>query len=98
MQLYLLRLEIKNDFTSKKLRIEKKENREIQDMLDLNTIDKKSLEKAIQIFGLYKRYKDKRKKKSRLLRTLVKRNIRKIPMEIEIYYIVLKPELENNQV
>ena len=67
-------------------------------MLDLNTIDKKSLEKAIQIFGLYKRYKDKRKKKSRLLRTLVKRNIRKIPMEIEIYYIVLKPELENNQV
>jgi len=98
LQLYLLRLEIKNDFTSKKLRIEKKENREIQDMLDLNTIDKKSLEKAIQIFGLYKRYKDKRKKKSRLLRTLVKRNIRKIPMEIEIYYIVLKPELENNQV
>ena len=98
MQLYLLRLEIKNDFTFKKLKIEKKENREIQDMLDLNTIDKKSLEKAIQIFGLYKRYKDKRKKKSRLLRTLVKRNIRKTPMEIEIYYIVLKPELENNQV
>ena len=98
MQLYLLRLEIENNFTSKRLRIEKKENREIQDMLDLNTIDKRSLEKAIQIFGLYKRYKDKRKKKSRLLRTPVKRNIRKTLMETEIYYIVLKPGLENNQV
>ena len=97
MQLHLLRLEIENDFTSKRLRIEKKENREIQDILDLNTIDKRSLEKAIQIFGLYKRYKHKKKKKSRLLRTLVKRNIRKTPMEIEIYYIVLKPGLENNQ-
>ena len=97
MQLYLLRLEIKNDFISKRLRIEKKENREIQDMLNLNTIDKRSLEKAIQIFGLYKKYKDKRKKKSRLLRTPVKRNIRKTPMEIEIYYIVLKLGLENNQ-
>jgi len=98
LQLHLLRLEIENDFTSKRLRIEKKENREIQDILDLNTIDKRSLEKAIQIFGLYKRYKHKKKKKSRLLRTLVKRNIRKTPMEIEIYYIVLKPGLENNQV
>ena len=97
MQLHLLRLEIENDFTSKRLRIEKKENREIQDILDLNTIDKRSLEKAIQIFGLYKRNKHKKKKKSRLLRTLVKRNIRKTPMEIEIYYIVLKPGLENNQ-
>ena len=97
MQLHLLRLEIENDFTSKRLRIEKKENREIQDILDLNTIDKRSLEKAIQIFGLYKRYKHKKKKKSRLLRTLVKRNIRKTPMEIEIYYIVLKLGLENNQ-
>jgi len=97
LQLHLLRLEIENDFTSKRLRIEKKENREIQDILDLNTIDKRSLEKAIQIFGLYKRYKHKKKKKSRLLRTLVKRNIRKTPMEIEIYYIVLKPGLENNQ-
>jgi len=97
LQLHLLRLEIENDFTSKRLRIEKKENREIQDILDLNTIDKRSLEKAIQIFGLYKRYKHKKKKKSRLLRTLVKRNIRKTPMEIEIYYIVLKLGLENNQ-
>jgi len=97
LQLHLLRLEIENDFTSKRLRIEKKENREIQDILDLNTIDKRSLEKAIQIFGLYKRYKHKKKKKSKILRTLVKRNIRKTPMEIEIYYIVLKPGLENNQ-
>jgi len=53
--------------------MKKEENREIQDIIDPNIINNRSPEKTIQIFGSYKRYKDKSKKKeSRLLRTLIK--------------------------
>jgi len=98
--LHLLRIEIKDDldFTPKRLRMEQEGNREIQDILDPNTIDNRSLERAIWIFGSYSRYKDKKKKKeSRLLRTSIKRNRRAITMKNEIYCIVLEPGLEMKQ-
>jgi len=99
-QLYPQKLEIEDnlDFTPKRLRMEKKVNDEIQDILDPNTIDNRSPKKAIHIFGSYKRYKDKKgKKESRLLRTPVKRKANKSPKKIEVYYTILEPGPENNQ-
>jgi len=63
-QLHPSKLEIEDnlDFTPKRLRIEKERNSEIQDTLDPNTIDNRSPEKAIHIFGSYKRYKNKKRK------------------------------------
>ena len=63
--------------------------------LDPNTIDNRSPEKAICIFGSYKRYK-KKKKKSRLLRTLIKRKVNRSPKKIDVYYTVLEPGTEDN--
>jgi len=100
-RLHPLKLEIEDnlDFTPRRLRIEKKENNKIWGILDPNTIDNRSPERAIHIFGSYKRYKNKREKKeSRLLRTPVKRRADKLPKKIEIYYTVLELRLENNQV
>ena len=99
-QLHPQKLEIEDnlDFTPKRLRMEKEENSEIQDILDPNTIDNRSPEKAICIFGSYKRYKDKkRKKESRLLRTPVKRKANRSPKKIEVYYTILELEPESNQ-
>jgi len=48
------------DFTSGRLRREKKGDNELQHIIDPNIIDDRSPEKAIQIFGLYTRYKDKK--------------------------------------
>ena len=43
--------------------MEKERNDEIQDILDPNTIDNRSPEKAIHIFGSYRKYKNKKEKK-----------------------------------
>ena len=75
-RLHPSKLEIEDnlDFTPRRLKMEKEKNSEIQDTLDPNTIDNRSPEKAIHIFGSYKRYKNKKKKKeSRLLRTPIKK-------------------------
>jgi len=78
--------------------MEKEGNNEIQDILDPNTTDNRSPEKAICIFGSYKRYKDKKgKKESRLLRTPVKIKVNILPKKIEVYYTVLELGPENNQ-
>jgi len=77
--------------------MEKEGNREIQDILDPNTIDNRSPEKSICIFGLYKRYKNKKEKKeSRLLKTPIKRKVDNFPKKIDVYYTVLEPETEDN--
>ena len=77
--------------------MEKERNGEIQDTLDPNTIDNRSPEKAICIFGSYKRYKDKKEKKeSRLLRTPIKRKVDRSPKKIDVYYTVLEPGTEEN--
>ena len=75
-RLHPSKLEIEDnlDFTPRRLKMEKEKNSEIQDTLDPNTIDNRSPEKAIHIFGSYKRYKNKKEKKeSRLLRTPIKK-------------------------
>ena len=67
--------------------MKKEGNSEIQDTLDPNTIDNRSPEKAICIFGSYKRYKNKKEKKeSRLLKTPIKRRVDKFPKKIDVYY------------
>ena len=79
-RLHPSKLEIEDnlDFTPRRLKIEKEKNSEIQDILDPNTIDNRSPEKAIHIFGSYKRYKNKKEKKeSRLLRTPIKKKVDK---------------------
>jgi len=99
-QLHPLKLEIEDnlDFTPKRLRMEKERNGKIQDTIDPNTIDNRSPEKAIHIFGSYKRYKNKKeKKKSRLLRTPVKIKVNRPPKKIDIYYTVLEPGTEDNR-
>jgi len=98
-RLHPLKLEIEDnlDFTPRRLRMEKERNNEIQDILDPNTIDNRSPEKAIHIFGSYRKYKNKKKKKeSRLLRTLIKRKVDRSPKKIDVYYIVLEPGTEDN--
>ena len=64
-RLHSLKLEIEDnlDFTPRRLRMEKERNDEIQDILDPNTIDNRSPEKAIHIFGSYRKYKNKKEKK-----------------------------------
>jgi len=99
-QLHPLKLEIEDnlDFTPKRLRMEKERNDKIQDTIDPNTIDNRSPEKAIHIFGSYKRYKNKKEKKeSRLLRTPVKIKVNRPPKKIDIYYTVLEPGTEDNR-
>jgi len=77
--------------------MEKKDNREIQDTLDPNTIDNRSPEKAICVFGSYKRYKNKKEKKeSRPLKTLVKRNVNRSLNKKDIYYTILELGPEDN--
>jgi len=39
----------------------------------------------------------KEKKKSRLLKTPIKRRVDNFPKKIDVYYIVLEPETEDNQ-
>lgn len=94
----ILEIEDNLDFTPRRLQLEKKGNKEIQDILDPNMIDNRSPEKAICVFGSYKRYKNKKEKKElRLLRTPVKRNVDKSPDKKDIYYTILEPGPENNQ-
>ena len=96
-RLHPSKLEIEDnlDFTPRRLRMKKERNSEIQNTLDPNTINNRSPEKAICIFGSYKRYK-KKKKKSRLLRTLIKRKVDRSPKKIDVYYTVLEPGTEDN--
>jgi len=99
-QLHLFKLEIEDnlDFTPKRLRMEKEGNSKIQNTLDPNTIDNRLPEKAICIFGSYKRYKNKKEKKeSRLLKTPIKRRVDNFPKKIDVYYTVLEPETEDNR-
>jgi len=99
-QLHSLKLGIEDnlDFTPRRLRMEKERNNEIQDILDPNTIDNRSPEKAIHIFGSYRKYKNKKEKKeSRLLRTPIKRKVNRSPKKIDVYYTVLEPGTEDNQ-
>jgi len=78
--------------------MEKEGNNKIQDTLDPNTIDNRSSEKAIYIFGSYKRYKNKKnKKESRLLKTPIKRRVDNSHKKINAYYTVLEPETEDNR-
>jgi len=77
--------------------MEKEDNREIQDTLDPNTIDNRSPEKAICVFGSYKRYKNKKEKKeSRPLKTPVKRNVNRSLDKKDIYYTILELGPEDN--
>jgi len=99
-RLHPSKLEIEDnlDFTPRRLRMEKEGNNEIQDTLDPNTIDNRSPEKAIHIFGSYKRYKNrKEKKESRLLKTPIKRKVDKSHSKINVYYTILEPETKNNR-
>jgi len=78
--------------------MKKERNSEIQNTLDPNTIDNRLPEKAICIFGSYKRYKKKKKKKeSRLLRTPIKRKVDGSPKKIDVYYTVLEPGTKDNR-
>jgi len=78
--------------------MEKERNDEIQDILDPNTIDNRLPEKAIHIFGSYRKYKNKKEKKeSRLLRTPIKRKVDRSPKKIDVYYTVLEPGTEDNR-
>jgi len=95
LRLHPSKLEIEDnlDFTPRRLRMEKEGNNEIQDTLDPNTIDNRLPEKAIRIFGSYKRYKKKKEKKeSKLLKTPIKRRIDEPHKKINIYYTILEPE------
>ena len=93
LRLHPSKLEIEDnlDFTPRRLRMEKEGNNKIQDTLDPNTIDNRPPEKAICIFGSYKRYKNKKEKKeSKLLK--IKRRINEPHKKINIYYTILEPE------
>jgi len=86
------------DLMPRRLRREREGDNELQYIIDPNTIDARSPVRAIQIFGSYKRYKDKKTRHETKLQMTPIRQTRLVILDtMKIYCTTTEPELSNDQ-
>jgi len=82
---------------SRRLKKEKEGDNELQYIIDPNMIDDRFLERTIQIFGSYKRYKDKKTRhETKLQMTSIKRTRPVTSETTKIYCTTTESEIGNN--
>jgi len=97
--LHLSKQEINDnlDFTPRRLKKEKERDSKLQCIIDPNTIDDRSPERAIQIFGSYKRHKNKKARHETKLQMTPVRRTKPVALDTtKIYCTTTEPEISNN--